>query len=277
MKKINKVDLLYGLALTLTFTVSIYSYRVTDGLRKSFSKTVSAQEHQRKIYALKDYVNKLSEQITEKVDLNPPENYQDLFSQDTKNLLPTKLHYKIQLASDYLTIENKMKLKMVLISLSDHLEKLIDEDQSLFMTSFNELISHIKMNANLAGNFSSVMSFIIITLFLVRVRRMEVQDQFYSSNKINEKWFKVNIEQDKNEMVIKVLESGKGVDLELIQKALNSLTEYDLHNKLGRLNLNQSKNFVEELGGTIDIEHHTPSTSIKITIPMVQKTDKKVA
>ena len=56
---------------------------------------------------------------------------------------------------------------------------------------------------------SSVMSFIIITLFLLRVRRMEVQDQFYSSNKINEKWFKVNIEQDKNEMIIKVLESAK--------------------------------------------------------------------
>lgn len=271
MKKISKVDFLYGLSLFFTFIVSIYSYRITSDLRQSFEDTVESQKRQKRIYQLKDLINKIQNQIDSQQDFNPITNYNHIFSDEYNEVLNKNAKDKIELIKIFYQNKDHTNVKYNLIQLDDILQNEISQDQDIFSKSIATFFKHVQLNANLAGNFSSIMSLFIISFFLIRMKKIHQEDKFSIFNENNLDSFKILFDQKADHINIKILNSGKDIDVHLLRLLISEVFNTNEINHMMNIDFNSSRSFVESMGGTIEINHHTPLTSIEIYLPVQSK------
>lgn len=95
-----------------------------------------------------------------------------------------------------------------------------------------------------------------------------LNNSYDAISQLDEKWIKIIIQVGKKDATIKVLDSGRGIPLQLHKTILEPFYTTKPIGKGTGLGLSISKNIVEKYGGTIAIENNCPNTCFKITLPI---------
>lgn len=113
-----------------------------------------------------------------------------------------------------------------------------------------------------------------ITDDLVLVRDVEfsqilmnlLNNSFDAISELSEKWIKLTIESDRNYVEISLIDSGKGIPLEIATKIFNPFFTTKEIGKGTGLGLSISKEAIENMGGEIYIDHQCSNTKFVIKL-----------
>jgi signal transduction histidine kinase/integral membrane sensor domain MASE1 len=140
---------------------------------------------------------------------------------------------------------------------------LLEETLALCFEKFH----HSKIELNIESNFQGELycrgtqiSQVLINLLYNAHDAVEALD---------EKWVKVDIRQVDKSLIVKIMDSGKGIPEELIEKILKPFfTTKDIGKGTG-LGLSISNNIVEAHQGSLTIESYNGHTCFKVILPLI--------